>query len=221
MIVFTSRVKSPYEGPNLELFLINADGSGIRRLTYSPKLQEVDAAWSPDGKAIAFAGYPQQPFGGSSYTKVYVMNADGTQPHKLVDGAGQPAWSPDGRELAYSKLEWPGGIRIRAVDGTSTRRLPDGRNPAWSPDGRKIAYVDGPLWVRLSDGSGKARLISKWGYPGGPTWSSDGKQIVFASEPGSGNGWELYVVDTYGNNRIRLTDNTAYDGAPAWRPATR
>ncbi|GAB5524143.1 MAG: hypothetical protein Roseis2KO_20150 [Roseivirga sp.] len=40
-----------------ELFISNADGSEARQITFTPKLGETQAVWSPDGKSIAYAGY--------------------------------------------------------------------------------------------------------------------------------------------------------------------
>jgi len=55
-----------------ELYLVNTDGSGLRRLTATASLNELEPAWSPDGTQIVFHGCT------SDHCALYVMNADGS-----------------------------------------------------------------------------------------------------------------------------------------------
>ena len=75
---------------------MNADGSGQRRLTRNPA-RDMDPAWSPDGRRIAFdRGGTQQ---------IWLMNPDGSGQRSLTPAAGwrsrDPDWSPDGRKIAF------------------------------------------------------------------------------------------------------------------------
>jgi len=82
---------------NSEVFVANADGSGIRNLTNNPAFDGWPA-WSPDGSEIAFASNRN-----SSY-EIYVMNADGTDVRKVANSEGRataPAWSPDGKTIYF------------------------------------------------------------------------------------------------------------------------
>jgi Tol biopolymer transport system component len=63
---------------NLELYVMNADATGLTRLTKYNAL-DGEASWSPDGKRIAFARGPT-PF----REEVYVMNADGSDQHEIT-----------------------------------------------------------------------------------------------------------------------------------------
>ena len=56
---------------NNELYVMNSDGSDIRRLTFT-KANERGPFWSPDGKRITFSS------DGDGPAHVYVMNADGS-----------------------------------------------------------------------------------------------------------------------------------------------
>jgi Tol biopolymer transport system component len=64
-----------------DIYVVNADGSGERRLT-STSAKESDPAWSPDGRAIAFV----------RGKAIWLMRPDGTRPRRVVRNASQPAW---------------------------------------------------------------------------------------------------------------------------------
>jgi TolB protein len=106
---------------NLEIYIVNADGSGQRRLTRSPAWDDAPA-WSPDGRTIAFV----------SDVSIYVMNADGSGQRELTPG-GSPAWSPDGRKIAFVRGDLPrdgnSDLYVVNADGRDLRRLT--RSPAW------------------------------------------------------------------------------------------
>jgi len=76
--------------PNGRIFVMNANGTGQRQLTTGPG-DDFGAAWSPDGRWIAFV----RDFG-SGNRPVYVMRADGSDQHLLHGVAKQyvPAWQP-------------------------------------------------------------------------------------------------------------------------------
>jgi Tol biopolymer transport system component len=79
---------------------------------------------SPDGTKIAF----DAPWGAGS--AVYVMDADGSDIRRLVDG-GQPSWSPDGRKIAFTSDEAgtindKGTVWVVNVDGSGLRQLTHG-----------------------------------------------------------------------------------------------
>jgi TolB protein len=77
------------DDPAGEIYVMNADGTGLKRLTSSPGV-DTDPSWSPDGRRIAFATGRDGPM------SVWSMTANGAKPRRLTDltlNAGQPSYS--------------------------------------------------------------------------------------------------------------------------------
>jgi Tol biopolymer transport system component len=155
---------------------------------------QYDPSWSPDGSRIVFNS-PYDSSGTAWRTWMYVMNADGTDIHRLpldsavVPGdAVEPSWSPDGSRIAF-EAEFNGGygIVVANADGSGARRLTSGgsiqRSPWWSPDGTQIVYVETagphnywrPFVIDLATGSVRqltsdvTSVVSDWN-PHWMTW---------------------------------------------------
>ncbi len=211
---------------DVEIYVMNADGSGQTRLTNNPAVDR-DPAWSPDGRQIVFASTRDDSLVGN--VEIYVMNADGSGQTRLTNNpAGDlvPAWSPNGRQIAFDSYR-DGNIEIYVmnVDGSGQTRLTN--NPAaetgsaWSPDGTQIAFVSGrdlndEIYVMNADGGGQTRLTNNTTQDFDPAWSPDGTQIAFESLR-DGNA-EIYVMNADGSGQARLTNNLTADLHPAWSP---
>jgi len=82
--------------PSGELYVVGADGSGLRRLTRS-KADDEHPSWSPDGLRIAFAsGFDVRSQGHAPW--LMVIRASGGKPARIgrVSGVIDPSWSPAG-----------------------------------------------------------------------------------------------------------------------------
>ncbi len=134
-----------YDG-NAEIYVINADGSGLRRVTNHPA-DDIHPAWSPDGARIAFASGRDGDF------DIYVLDLRGGTIDQMTNGPGidwEPAWSPDGRFIAFtyapaSKLPrdvaWLSLVELETGEVTRlTRELWSDSGPAWSPDGDALLF---------------------------------------------------------------------------------
>lgn len=87
-------------GSHQQLYSINADGSGLNRLTNDDDREKTDLRWSPDGRTIAFAALDEDdaPEASGHVAEIRVMNRDGsgvTQVYRNLDGVSLLAYLPD------------------------------------------------------------------------------------------------------------------------------
>lgn len=131
-IVFTSHAPGDNTNPtSAELYLINADGTGLQRLTTNLE-EERSPDWSPDGTRLAFSC-------SRGDLEICVMNADGTGEIQLTDNSVadlSPSWSPDGQRIAFQRPVAPGRQQIWSmnVDGTDQTLLTNTVAPNFSPN---------------------------------------------------------------------------------------
>jgi Tol biopolymer transport system component len=213
-----------------DLFLINADGSGLRRLTSG---NDVGApVWSPDGSKIAFSG-----LNGNS-PGLFIVGADGSVLRQPEGGwPSTPSWSPDGKKLAYV-VSWGADpsvdLVVESADGSDHgpqvyQRCGDkfgqaGKYIAWSPDGSRIAFVcgasfggDSPatwLFVASTDGSDLRKIVTvpvnknDFDPIRSPSWSPDSKSLVYEATvdlPNAGTRQSIFTVAADGSKPIELT----------------
>ncbi len=181
----------------------------------------------------------------NGFLDIYVMNADGSNQRQLTfgavnptdgfrrTGATNPMWSPDGRRIAFiGNLEYQKyNLNVMNADGTRIKKITDGINVSyatWSPDGTTLLFSDAcgsidnvlcPINIyRVNvDGTGLTKLTNNTTGTEDlePAWSPDGTKIAFISI--KDNDWTgIYVMNTDGTNRLRLTSSQANDDSPKW-----
>ena len=200
-----------------DICVMNADGSGRRRLT-DKQGDNADPAWSPDGGKVAFGSSR------SGYSGIFVVGDDGSGLERMTIGrASHPTWSPDGTKIAYSLQDGRNAqIYVKSVDdknldGSRTVRISDGTRrdtePTWSPDGSKIAFSsfggeESDIYIVNPDGTGYGPLYQLSGNERSPAWSSDGRTIVFVHGGGFYRAGELHYVDVDGARFSRVTNGS-------------
>jgi TolB protein len=202
---------------NNEIYLINADGSGLTRLT-NHSGNDMFPVWSPDKCRIAFMSDRD----GNS--EIYVLNVDKAIDSSLDEGIlrltdsseqdGFPVWSPNGSQIAFI-----GGrnseLFVIDSDGNNLHQLTE------------RAYVDDFCdMLEELGGYEKEECFEEFkDFRSGslnPVWSPDGQKIAFISGPCTGDSicnYGVYVVNIDGSSLTRLSDNTEYyrlDGSPTW-----
>lgn len=205
---------------NWEIYAMNADGTGVTRLTHHPAF-DACPSWSPDARRIVFQSERDGNW------ELYIMNGDGSGLARLINSPGDerwPSWSPDGRRIAYvSDRDGNWEIYVMNVDSGQQVRLtanPKGdASPSWSPDGSRIVFSsnrDGnwEIYAMNADGSRQARLTYSPARDSGPSWSPDGGRIAFASYR-DGNG-EIYVMNADGSAQTNLSRSPASDIGTCW-----
>lgn len=176
------------------IWVVNADGSGARRLVKAPVRFVWEVDWNPlRGDRLAFST-------GSWVSEVYVIEANGREARNLTarlrTSAVEPAWSPDGQRIAFASNWSRRTAEIYVIDagGGAPLRLTDNAvfdgEPTWSPDGRRIAFV-------RSSGTGS---------------------ICANCPPAARGSGEIYLVNADGSGLTRITHNKIEERSPAWQP---
>jgi Tol biopolymer transport system component len=210
----------------VNIYVMNADGTGQRALTTSKRGSSSAPAWSPDGKLIAFESNRDGNW------EIYVMNADGTGERNVSrdgDDDFRPSWAPDSRRLVYQRTSAKTS-QLVVTDATTPapRVLPTpgaAANPAWSPDGKLIAYDafanrNYDVWLTDPEGTLRRRITTSPAEDSEPAFSGDSKSLVFTST--RDDNYDLYSTDLLGRGQTNLTKTRdANELDPDWAPLSR
>ena len=205
--------------PTLNLWVMNADGSGATpltrlRATYAGTL----SAFSPDGSKVVFGS--ERALDGSDVpntnrtVNLWVINVDGsgetplTRLTALNSHSGFPTFSPDGSKIAFTSR--------RALDGSDADNLNNTQN----------------IWVINADGSGATpvtRLTASGADCFYNEWSPDGGKIAFASARAfdgsdavatifTSNIWTVHADGSSPTPVTKLRTSQASSFSPKWSP---
>jgi Tol biopolymer transport system component len=170
-----------------------------------------EPAWSPNGKAIAFASADEVKKdcrGG-----LWIMGTSGAGARRIATRGRNPDWSPDGSKLAFD--DGDGVIIVTDAAGGGAHTVARGAEPSWSPDGLRLAFTRGQaIFVAAADGSNE-RLVASGGVD--PDWSPDGARLVFARTDKNNPGLAIIGVDGTGARSLTSTE----DRDPTWSPDGR
>jgi tol-pal system beta propeller repeat protein TolB len=233
-IAFASNRDDPDQS---HIYLINADGSGERRLT-SGSDYDLYPDWSPDGRTLVYHHGPNPgcatdvPAGDIFTIDIYTL-----QTQQLTFGrcASGHRWSPDGSYIVYTdspdnKLT-SYDIHLMRSDGRYVRRLTnttgfDG-NPSWTPDGR-IIFVserdhlnddDNEIYIMNTDGSNLRRITYMLGEKRNPAVSASSQLVAFAWW--REESWNIYTMTLNGDSIYQVTSPPGRNLFPTWSPDGR
>lgn len=207
---------------NTEIFTINADGTGLYRVT-SNTYFDLYPVWSPNDSMIAFLSKRDVDL------DIYLMNANGDGQHKLYDSGSNDAdidWKGD--TIVYTSMFSIWSIK---ADGTSpkqitnlpnagqwgTANLPVGDyDPRLSPTGEKIVFerLENPnsthgdynIFTININGSEETRLTDTGYSQGLANWSHDSGKIAYVVAAANDEGrYDIYIMNNDGSNNHNVT----------------
>jgi Tol biopolymer transport system component len=238
-VVFASN-RAHYEGPapesgtpDLDLWVIGADGQNLRRLTSDPG-NDSDPTWDADGRGVVFSS--DRDSRGDLYHVTLDTGATTRLTRHFVGRAIMPAAAPQGPRIAFAAQTLRLGafwdFQVHLLDRTTGATTPLAASagacwPSWSRDGRRLAHVTlsanetSSLSVRGASDAASTRLPTPkdlWSYY--PEWSPDDTRIAFSVSPAhhEGENWDLAVLDLKSGAWSRLTTGAGNDRLPDWKP---
>jgi len=171
-----------------DVFVMRADGSGVKKLTQSRGVSG-DDAWSPSGGLIAFDSNRGTE---KAFSAIYLIRPDGRKLRKLTHPRPpmsdyKPRFSPDGTQIVFTRERGtadfgPAALFTMDLDGSHLHRLT-------------------PFFLHADDSD----------------WSPDGKQIVFEGYPQGPYG-DIYLIDAAGGTPVNITHDTTGQADPIWSP---
>ena len=205
-----SMAYSADHGQGFEIFVRQLMVGGQEFQITSDGGQNMQPAWSPDGKFIAYTSRRQG---------LWLVPAFGGPTKKLTDFGSHPAWSRDGQFIVFQSgalndidaasngVFPPSTIWIMHPDGTGIRQMlkrvsQEGGHglPSWSPDGKHIAFVAyqygiSNLWSISTEGTGLLKVARQSAYYFyDPVYSPDGKSLVYGEmDGGNYRLWQIAV----------------------------
>ena len=207
-----------------QICIMNADGSGMRRLTTDNNRRHFYPSLAPDGGSVLYSSFREQ-----NVYEIYSLNLNNGNVDQLTDRIGvltAPEVSPDGTAITFVRGNPnTGSMQIMVMDrnGGDAGNIPQifGWDPTWSPDGSQILFASGTggaaqLFIVNRNGGGLHQVSNLPAIRGRSDWSPDGQFIVTYSGPAWNR--EVYIMNADGSNSRQLTPSGGNSQGPSFSP---
>ena len=211
-IAFVTSPRGP-QPPVLEI----ADANGTV-LTTIDQRGAAQPDWSPDGSSVVFT----KPRPGSDTTEIWLVSADGSNPHLLAGGAdddGQPRWTADGSHIIFTRhtLASNDDVMIMNADGTSIATLFASNAYEYSGSiqaGHLLHVVDGRIHIAAHTDPPEDAALTDGPNDGDPALAADGSLVAFVHQA------NIYLIATDRHDRTCFGVGVSVQGGLRWAPAT-
>lgn len=225
--------------PNIviDTYIMNSDGTNVQNLSSDVTESCVGPKFSRDGTKIAFF---RNKVGTGNV--LCVMDLDGSNKRYVNDSNGNPVtgdspfFTPDGQWLVFSRVNpdiLQGAVYKVPIDGGTVTQLTNATDfdelPRVSPDGKYVICKYAPTTGAKSDigrfsinqtpqTSAVTNLTNTANEDeDSPMYSYEGDKIVYMGT--AGGSMEIWVMNSDGTNKTRLTNNSEQDFDPTFSPA--
>jgi TolB protein len=207
-----------------QICMVNADGSGYRRLTNEDDVRHYYSSLAPDGQSVVYSAYN----GETDRHDIYELNLAANSVSALTFAFGDlnaPDISPDGTTIVFTRFDtdpekpttW-----LMARDGTDLRQVTDVRawDPSWSPDGSSILFASdvgdtSQLFIVNVDGTGLRQVGNFSDLRGRSDWSIQNLIVTYSGEP-----WEreIYIMNPDGSGQQQISPAGGNSQGPSFSP---
>lgn len=207
-----------------DIFVMNANGHGLRNITNSSGFDEDWPEWSVTGNDLIFSSRwdftTGTPLTNHEIFTYSMEDGSFTRLTTRPEDDKWPTWSPDGSRVAFQSIPVGGttDVYVMHADGSQVTRLTHhagfDQMPTWSPDGTGIAFMstrngNPNVYTMNADGSAQTALTTHTAADARPSWSRETNKIFFASQRISGR-WNLFMMNPDGSGQTAITSQAAY-----------
>jgi len=215
-----------------EIYVIGADGSGLRRIT-DERDNGVDGghmpAWSPDGTRIACVVTRYDAGSQTETSGILVMGADGSHPEFVTHSSEideSPIWSPDGTKIAFLRKTADGYVQAFVASAAGALTEPTRLSsvhatslPNWAPDSQEVLFSAQRGIYAVSIIGPEEEVLLEDAYARGAVWSPDGSWIAFVRDDVGSGLVAIWLMRPDGTGQTEAVGGLEDAGGIEWQPS--